>query len=207
MLSRMPEKDPRVDAYIANAADFARPILKHLRKLVHSACPEVEETIKWKFPNFMYRGMLCSMAAFKAHCTFGAWKDALIKEKLANERKASEAMGQLGRITSLSELPADAAVLRYIKEAIRLNEEGTKVPRPKRSTAKKELVVPDYFSAALKKNRKALENFDNFSYSHKKEYVEWVTEAKRDETRSQRLATTITWLAQGKSRNWKYANC
>ena len=203
----MPKKDPRVDAYIANSADFARPILKHLRKLVHAACPEAEETIKWRFPTFMYKGMLCGMAAFKEHCTFGAWKDALITRKLADENKSNEAMGQLGRITSLSDLPPDRALLDYIKEAIRLNEEGIKVPRPKRSAAKKELVIPDYFSAALKKNRKALETFDNFSYSHKKEYVEWVTEAKRDETRDQRLQTTVAWLAQGRSRNWKYANC
>jgi uncharacterized protein YdeI (YjbR/CyaY-like superfamily) len=203
----MPKKDARVDDYIASAAEFAKPILRHLRKLVHTACPEAEETIKWRFPTFMYKGMLCGMAAFKEHCTFGAWKDALITKKLAGEQKSNEAMGQLGRITSLSDLPPDKVLLDYIKEAIRLNEEGIKVPRPKRSSAKKELVIPDYFSAALKKNRKALETFDNFSYSHKKEYVEWVTEAKRDETRAQRLETTVAWLAQGKSRNWKYANC
>jgi len=203
----MPKKDPRVDAYIAKSADFAKPILNHLRKLVHKACPDVEETLKWSMPAFMHEGILCGMAAFKEHCTFGAWKHSLIKTKVSGNGKSDEAMGHLGRITSLADLPSDAALLEYIREAVRLNEQGVKLARPKRSAAKKELVVPDYFSAALKKNKKALEAFENFSYSHKKEYVEWVTEAKRDETRAQRLDTTLAWLGQGKSRNWKYANC
>src|SRR2546430_10741889 len=116
----MGKKDPRVDACIAKSADFAKPISKHIRKLVHGACPDVEETIKWRFPTFMYKGMLCGMAAFKEHCTFGAWKDALITKKLAAQHKANEAMGQLGRITSLTDLPPDHALLGYIKEAIRL---------------------------------------------------------------------------------------
>ncbi len=202
----MPKKDPRVDAYIAKSADFAKPILKHFRKIVHAACPDAEETLKWSMPAFMYKGILCGMAAFKEHCTFGAWKHPLIKTKLGPDDKRDEAMGQLGRITSLADLPSDNVLLDYIKEAVRLNEEGIKVSRPKRSAAKKELVVPDYFSA-LKRNKKAFEAFENFSYSHKKEYVQWVTEAKRDETRAQRLETSITWLAQGKARNWKYMNC
>src|SRR5215471_17680819 len=203
----MPEKDPRIDAYIAKSADFAKPILKHLRKLVHTACPQVEETLKWSMPAFTYKGILCGMAAFKEHCTFGAWKHSLIKVDLGTSDKKDEAMGQLGRITSLNDLPSDAKMLAYIKEAVRLNEEGIKVEKPKRSAVKKDLVVPDYFSAALKKNRKALDTFESFSYSHKKEYVEWVTEAKREETRAQRIETSIAWLSQGKSRNWKYANC
>jgi uncharacterized protein YdeI (YjbR/CyaY-like superfamily) len=203
----MPKKDPRIDAYIEKSAPFAKPILKHLRKLVHSACPEVEETLKWSMPAFMHQGILCGMAAFKEHCTFGGWKHSLIKTKLTKAEKGEEAMGQLGRITSLTDLPPDNSLLAYIKEAVRLNEQGIKIPRPKRSPEKKELAVPDYLSAALKKNKKALETFDQFSYSHKKEYVEWLTEAKRDETRAQRLETTIAWLAQGKPRNWKYMNC
>ena len=203
----MPKKDPRVDAYIAKSADFAKPILKHLRKLVHIACPDVEETLKWSMPAFMYKGILCGIAAFKEHCTFGAWKHSLIKIDLGTNHNKDEAMGQLGRITSLDDLPSDAKMLAYIKEAVRLNEEGIKVEKPKRSAVKKELVVPDYFSAALRKNRKALDTFENFSYSHKKEYVEWVTEAKREETRAQRIETSIAWLSKGKSRHWKYANC
>src|SRR5258707_2858967 len=136
----MPKKDPRVDAYIAKSAGFAKPILKHLRKLVHRACPEVEETLKWSMPAFTHKGLLCGIAGFKEHCTFGAWKHSLIKSKLGADDKRDEAMGQLGRITSLAELPPDAVLLNYIKEAARLNEEGITVSRPKRSAAKKELV-------------------------------------------------------------------
>ena len=203
----MAKKDPRVDACIAKSAAFAQPILKHIRKLVHFGCPEVEETIKWQFPSFMYKGMLCGMAAFKNHCTFGFWKHELIfgKEKLAANGE-ERGMGQFGRITSLSDLPKDVVLLGYIKEAVRLNDEGIKAPsraKPK----KKALIVPDYFMKELKKNTKALAVFEGFSYSHKKEYVEWLTEAKTDETRNRRLATTLEWLAQGKSRNWKYMNC
>jgi len=204
----MPTKDPRVDAYIDKAADFARPILKHLRKLVHAGCPEVEETMKWSFPHFMYKGMLCSMAAFKQHCAFGFWKSRLI---LAKDSKVDalreEAMGQFGRITSVEDLPTNKVILTQIKEAVRLNDEGIKVPERPKSKVKKELVVPGCLTAALKKSKKALATFEDFSYSHKKEYIEWITEAKRLETQQQRLATTIAWLEEGKSRHWKYANC
>jgi len=204
----MATKDPRVDACIANAADFAKPILKHIRKLVHTACPDVEETIKWQFPTFMYKGMLCGVAAFKNHCTFGFWKHELLFGRNGTDKRAEEGgMGQFGRITQLSDLPKDAVMLGYIKEAMRLNDEGVKVPSRSQPKVKKPLVVPAFFLAALKKNNKALATFDGFSYSHKKEYVEWLTEAKTEETRQRRLATTLEWLAQGKSRNWKYANC
>jgi uncharacterized protein YdeI (YjbR/CyaY-like superfamily) len=200
----MPKKDARVDAYIAKAADFAKPILRHLRNLVHTACPEVEETIKWRFPTFIYKGMLCGMAAFKEHCTFGFWKHALIFGE--QENSADDGMGQFGKLTSVSQLPKDKVLLGHIKTAMRLNEEGIKVALPK-PKARKELTVPDDLLAALKKNKAAGATFANFSYSHRKEYVEWLTEAKREETRQQRLATTIAWLAKGKPRNWKYANC
>ena len=201
----MPKKDPRVDAYIAKSADFAKPILKQIRKIVHAGCPEAEETIKWQFPTFMYKGMLCGMAAFKEHCTFGFWKHALIFDSKRKEEESG--MGQFGRITSLADFPADKVLLGYIKAAMRLNDEGIKVPKPAKPKKKIELVVPDYLSAALKKNKKACETFENFSYSHKKEYVEWLTEAKREETREKRLETTVAWLAEGKARNWKYMNC
>lgn len=203
----MPRKDPRIDVYIAKAADFAKPILKHLRKLVHTACPEVEETLKWSMPAFMYKGILCGIAGFKGHCTFSAWKHSLIKTDLGTNGKKDEAMGQLGRIRSLDDLPPDTKMLAYIREAVRLNEGGIKVEKPKRTAVKKELVIPDCFSAALKKNRKALDTFESFSYSHKKEYVEWVTEAKREETRAQRIETSIDWLSKGKPRHWRYVNC
>ena len=200
----MPTKDPRVDAYIAKSADFAKPILKHLRELVHRGCPAVVENLKWSMPHFDYKGMFCGMAAFNHHCTFGFWKGELIFGTRAAEE---EAMGQFGRITSLAELPGDNILMGFIKKAAALNDAGVKKPTPPRPKVKKPLVVPDYFSAALKKNKKGLATFEAFSYSHKKEYVEWITEAKREETRAQRLKTALEWLAQGKARNWKYANC
>lgn len=201
----MGKKDSRVDAYIDKSADFARPILKHLRKLVHAGCPEVEETVKWQFPHFMiHGGILCSMAAFKAHATFGFWKGSLMKS-LDGHATSEKAMGQYGRITRLAELPKDKIIIEQVKEAARLNAEGIKAPRVTKE--KKPLRIPPYFTAALKGNPKAFTTFNNFSPSHKREYVEWITEAKTDATRQKRLATTIEWLAEGKSRNWKYDKC
>jgi uncharacterized protein YdeI (YjbR/CyaY-like superfamily) len=201
----MAKTDPRIDAYIAKSPAFAQPILRHLRELVHQGCPDVEETLKWSMPSFMYKGILCGMAAFKEHCTFGFWKHRLIIS--ADESgKAEEAMGSFGRITSLADLPKDNVLLGYIRKAVELNEAGIKSPpRPKRRLQR--LVVPDYFGTALQKNKKALATFNGFSYSHKKEYVEWITEAKREETRNQRLATALSWMAEGKPRHWKYMNC
>jgi hypothetical protein len=200
----MPAKDRRIDAYIASAADFARPILKHVRELVHAGCPDVVETMKWRSPHFEHKGVICSMAAFKHHCALGFWKGELIFGSTAAE---NEAMGHFGRITSLADLPGDKVLLGYIGKAVELNETGIKKPAPTRSRVKKELVVPDYFTAALKKNRKAHAAFENFSYSHRKEYVQWITEAKREETRAKRIATALEWMATGKSRNWKYERC
>jgi len=200
----MPTKDPRIDAYIARSADFAKPILLHLRKLVHTACPDVEETMKWSFPHFMQKGMLCGMAGFKQHCSFGFWKASLI---FGDGTSSDNTMGHFGRLTALSDLPADKVLIGYIKKAVELNEAGIKVPAKPKSKAKKDLVVPPYFLAALKKNKKALAAFGGFSYSHKKEYVQWITEAKREETRNKRIATALEWLAKGKPRNWKYMNC
>jgi uncharacterized protein YdeI (YjbR/CyaY-like superfamily) len=203
----MPKKDPRIDAYIAKSAPFAKPILNRLRALVHKGCPEVEETIKWSFPNFSYKGMFCGMAAFKEHCSFGFWKGDLIKPEDRRCSTDGDGMGQFGRITSLADLPKDQVLLGYIKEAKRLNDEGIKRPTAPRQKVKKELVVPTYFVAALQKKKPALTAFENFSNSHKKEYVEWVTEAKTEETRNRRLETAVAWLAEGKPRNWKYMNC
>jgi len=196
----MGKKDPRVQAYIAKSPDFAKPILNHIRKLVHVACPEVEETMKWSFPHFDYKGMLCSMAAFKEHCAFGFWKEKLI---LGTSPGSQEGMGTFGRITSISDLPGDKTLIDYIKKAVKLNNAGVRISRPK-PVKKKLLKITTYFSAALKKNKKALKTFEGFSYSNKKDYVQWVTEAKTIETRNQRLATAIEWMAQGKVRNWKY---
>jgi uncharacterized protein YdeI (YjbR/CyaY-like superfamily) len=204
----MGTKNPQVDQYIAKSADFAQPILNHLRKIIHEGCPEVEEMIKWSFPAFMYKGMLCGVAAFKAHCTFGFWKgDLLFAGDPAAQERAAQAMGHFGRLTNLSELPPKQVLLQYVKEAARLNDAGIKKPARTQPKEKKPLVVPDCLSAALRKNKQAQATFERFSYSHKKEYVEWITEAKREETRAKRLETTIAWLTEGKSRNWKYANC
>ncbi|TAK37256.1 MAG: hypothetical protein EPO30_10975 [Lysobacteraceae bacterium] len=196
----MGAKDKRIDAYIAKSADFAQPILRHLRKLVHTACPEIEETMKWSFPHFDYKGMLCSMAAFKQHAVFGFWKEKIL---LGTHPGSKGAMGSFGRITSLADLPGDKALIGLIKKAAELNEAGITIARS-RPAKKTPLKIPSYFMAALKKDGKAMKTFEEFSYSHRKEYVEWVTEAKTEETRNKRLATTIAWLAEGKSRNWKY---
>jgi uncharacterized protein YdeI (YjbR/CyaY-like superfamily) len=202
----MPTKDPRIDLYIYNAADFARPILLHLRELVHAACSDVQETIKWSFASFDYKGPMCSMASFKQHCAFGFWKASLMKDKTLTKNAESEsAMGHYGKITSLKDLPSDKKIIAHIKEAMMLNEKGIKLPPRKVTTAKKEIVVPVYFLKQLKKNKKAFITFENFSSSHKREYVEWITEAKTDETKNRRMETAIEWMSEGKSRNWKYA--
>ena len=204
----MSKINKRVDQYIAKSAAFAKPILEHLRGLVHKACPEIEETIKWQFPCFMHKGMLCSMAAFKQHCTFGFWKHSLIiNQNPVAKAKAEEAMGHLGRITSLADLPSDKVLVGYIKQAVQLNEQGIKSPRPEKPKANKTLVVPPPLVDALKRNKQARQTFENFSPSHKREYIEWIADAKREETREKRLATTIAWLTEGKPRNWKYMNC
>ena len=203
----MGKKDPRIDAYIAKSTDFAKPVLKHLRKLVHQACPNVQETIKWGFASFDYKGPFCSMASFKQHCVFGFWKSKLLKDpgNYLGERfnQGGAAMGNMGRITSLKDLPPDRVILNFIKQAKKLNDEGVKLPSmpPKPKT---KLAAPSYLASALRKNKKAQATFDAFSYSHKKEYLEWLAEAKTEETRKQRLKTALDWMAGGKVRNWKY---
>lgn len=199
----MPTVDPRIDAYIEKSAEFARPILSHLRKLVHEVCPDVAETLKWSMPSFECKGILCTFAAFKEHCTFGFWKQSLMENGPFPEKNA---MGSFGRITSLDDLPNDATMKRLIAEAVRLNEQGIKVPRSV-SKEKKELVVPDILLEALARHQAAAATFNRFPYSKKKDYVEWITGAKAEATRDKRLATAIEWLAEGKSRNWKYENC
>lgn len=203
----MGKKDKRIDAYIEKAQPFARPILTHLRKLIHQGNPEVEETIKWGMPSFDYKGPFCSMASFKQHAVFGFWKGRLIKDphNFLQERSAQggEAMGNMGKVSSLKDLPPDKIIIDFVKQAKKLNDEGVKLPaRP--AKPKTELVIPDYFINALKKNKKALATYENFSYSNKKEYVLWVTEAKTEETRNSRLKTAIEWMSEGKPRNWKY---
>lgn len=199
----MGKRDRRIDEYISKSADFAKPILIHLRELIHKSCPDVEEKVKWGFPHFDYKGMMCHMAAFKNHCAFGFWKAELMKDKtLMQNAKSESAMGHLGKITSMKDLPSDRKLISYIKEAVKLNDEGVKLPVKKKSG--KEISVPDYFLKTLKKNKAAFNTFNNFSPSHKKEYIEWITEAKTDETRNRRIVKAIEWMSEGKPRNWKY---
>ena len=198
----MGTRDPRVDAYIAKAADFAKPILTELRETVHAACPDVEEAMKWSFPHFMHQGMLCSMAAFKQHAVFGFWKGSLIVRD--DGKRAESGMGQFGRLTKLADLPTKRMLTFYIKKAMELNEDGISVPRPARRRSSKPIRVPPDLATMLKRNSKARATFDAFSASHKREYVDWITEAKAKETRVRRLQTAVEWMAAGKSRNWKY---
>lgn len=192
------------DAYIEAAASFAQPILNHLRELVHKACPEVNETIKWGFPHFEYKGVMCSMAAFKTHCAFGFWKGSIMSDpvKIIN-LVGKTAMGNFERITKLSDLPTDKILIAYLKEAKRLNDDSINLPARKGKDEKK-LTVPSYFLKAIKGNAEAYDVFKNFSYSNKKEYVDWVEDAKTDVTRQKRIQTAIEWMAEGKIRNWKY---
>ena len=198
----MATKDPRIDAYIAKSAEFAKPILKHLRKVVHAGCPGVQETLKWSMPHFDYKGVMCGMAAFKEHCSFGFWKADLILDR--DKQAEKKGMGSFGCIKSLKDLPAEKTLIGYVKKAAALNEAGIKAPGRTQPKKREPLATPDYLTAALKKNAKAKKTFDAFSPSHRREYVEWLTEAKREETRKERLAKTMTWLSEGKPRNWKY---
>ena len=201
----MAKKDPRIDAYIAKAAPFAQPILRHVRKLVHAACPEVQETMKWRIPHFDYHGIMLGMAAFKEHCSIGFWKGELILGKRAG---SDGGMGHFGKITSLKDLPSDKQFVEYVRKAAALNKQGIKKPADlKPKSARPELTIPEYFRTALRKNKKATATFAGFSYTNKKEYLDWLSEAKREETCAKRLKNTIDWLAEGKPRNWKYLNC
>lgn len=200
----MGTRDPRVDAYIARSAPFAQPILEHWRALVHETLPDVEEAIKWGMPFFMVKGrMLGNMAAFKAHCAIGFWKGDQV---VGAESKSDEAMGQLGRLTSLADLPPKKTLVGYLKSATALREAP---PAAKQAAAKKKVpkppvVVPPWLAAALERDPKARATFDAFPPSHRREYVEWLVEAKTEATREKRLATALEWLAEGKARNWKY---
>ena len=197
-------RDPRIDAYIERAAPFARPILAHARALVHQACPQVEETIKWGMPTFVHAGgILCGMAAFKQHASFGFWKHALV----VGEGEPRDGMGSYGKMLSLDDFPAKKIVLAHIRKAMKLNEDGVKMPAARKAASKLPPEMPEDLVAALNKDRAAKATFDAFPPSCRREYIEWIVEAKREETRAKRLAQTVEWLAEGKRRNWKYENC
>jgi uncharacterized protein YdeI (YjbR/CyaY-like superfamily) len=205
--------NPKVDAYLAKVRPFAHPIMSHLRKLVHEGCPEVAETIKWSRPFFEYRGaILCNMSAFNEHCSFGFWGQEI--GAVLREAKAlrGDAMGSLGRIKSVKDLPSDKLMLDWIRQATGFVDRGEytspiaarrKVAKPSKAPLK----MPAEFAKALRKNKKASVVFAAFSPSCKREYMEWIAEAKRPETRDKRIATATEWISQGKQRNWKYQNC
>jgi uncharacterized protein YdeI (YjbR/CyaY-like superfamily) len=198
-------KHEKVDAYIEKANPFAKPILTHLRKLVHKACPGVEENVKWSFPVFEYKGIMCNMVALKEYCGFGFWKASIMADSHKLFAQVQEpAMGQLGKIRTKADLPPDDVLMAYIKEAAQLNEAGVKVPAKKKASPTDELAVPGDFLQVLTGNKTAEANFTAFSFSKRKDYLQWFDEAKTIETRSKRMATAVEWLAENKSRNWKY---
>jgi uncharacterized protein YdeI (YjbR/CyaY-like superfamily) len=198
----MGKKDPRVDTYIEQSAAFAQPVLRYIRKTVHAASPAIDETIKWGFPHFMYNGILCSMASFKEHCAFGFWKGELV---VRGTGKAGEtAMGQFGRIKTTSDLPARTELIGYVRDAMRLNDAGVKTPKAAPAQREQRDHLPDALRRALDEHPAAQAHFLLFSPSQRREYIDWIADAKRDETRDRRVATAIEWISDGKPRNWKY---
>jgi uncharacterized protein YdeI (YjbR/CyaY-like superfamily) len=195
-------KDPRVTAFIEKSAPFARPILKKIRKVVHAGCPQVRETIKWGMPAFEHEGRLCGMAAFRAHATFWFWKAGLLGLGKTSGRSTEKAMGHFGRIRSADDLGSERTLITLVRRAASLNEAGVKVPRARKP--KPAPAVPADLRAALRKERGALRRFEEFPPSHRREYVEWITEAKREETRLRRIETAVEWIAKGRSMSWKY---
>ena len=193
-------QDARIDAYIAKAAPFAHPILRHLRQVVHTALPGIEETIKWGMPHFVYKGkILAGMAAFKAHAAF----------MIHGDGRQGDAMGQYGKIAALSDLPSDQDLSAKLLEAkARIDAAGTALkPKPEPKVTKAEIAIPDDFAAALDRMQGARAHFHAMAASHRREYLEWVTEAKRPETRAKRTTQASEWIAEGKKRNWKYESC
>jgi uncharacterized protein YdeI (YjbR/CyaY-like superfamily) len=200
----MGKRDARVDAYIDKSAAFAKPILREMRERVHAACPDIEETIKWSIPSFVYAGrILAHMAAFKQHASFGFWKRA----EVVGEAQVG-GMGSYGKLASVNDLPPKRRMQADIKRAMKLNEDGGKASGPRKSSASKPPPqAPEDLLAALAKNRKAKATFDAFPPSARRDYVDWIVEAKREQTRHKRLAQAVEWMAEGKRRHWKYETC
>jgi uncharacterized protein YdeI (YjbR/CyaY-like superfamily) len=201
----MEQYDSRVDAYIAKSADFAKPILIHLRDLVHRASAGLNETMKWSCPFFDCDGPVCQMVAFKQHCGFGFWKAALMDDPYKILNQEPDTAGSIGRIISMADLPEDEILIQYIQHALSLNLQGIKIPpRKKEQPEQSGLAIPIYFTDLLNQNIILKEQFEKFSPSQKKEYINWFEEAKTEATRTKRLETGIEWISEGKSRHWKY---
>ena len=195
--------DPRIDTYIAKSAPFARPILEHVRKRVHVAVPEVEETLKWSAPSFTLDGkILLMMAAFKAHAALNFWRG----QEIGDCTPRAGAMGQFGKLTSLGDLPPDAEFDSLVREAAALAK-TTPAPRKAKHAPKPAPFMHPEFAAALAKAPKAMAALDDFPPSAQRDYLEWISEAKQDATRAKRIATAVEWLSEGKRRHWKYQNC
>lgn len=201
----MPNRIAEVDAYIARSAPFAQPILEKIREAFHAASPNVQEVIKWGVPHFDHKGPLGMMAGFKQHVGWGFWKSAAMEDPHGILPKGEDRPGMGGlKVTNVKELPAKKVIVEYVKQAIRLNEEGVKVPRARSERPAALDEVPADLSAALAKNKKAKATFEKFPPSHKREYIQWITEAKQEATRQKRMAQALEWMAEGKPRNWKY---
>lgn len=203
----MTSRDPRIDTYIIKSADFAIPILDYLRETVHAACPEVKEAMKWSMPFFEYnKSNLCTMASFKHHCGFHFWLAAKMSDpdKLFTGEGENNAMGQFGKIKKIEDLPSEKQLFDYIHEAMSLIDKGVKLTKHPGAKVVKELVVPEYILIAIEDNPQALNTFRRFSTALKREYVDWIVEAKSDTTRDKRLEQAVAWMEEGKSRNWKY---
>lgn len=200
----MGKRSAETDKYIAKAAPFARPILEKIRQAFHAASPDVDETIKWSAPHFEKNGILGSLGAFKQHVTWVFWKGKLMDDPEGLIQPMGES-GPLGGIKfrDVSELPSKKTMIAYVREAIRLNEEGVVAPHPARKPVAP-VKVPAALKAALASNAKARATFDSLPPGHRREYIEWISEAKREATRDRRLATAIEWMSEGKAMNWKY---
>ncbi|HTE01255.1 MAG TPA: YdeI/OmpD-associated family protein [Mucilaginibacter sp.] len=201
----MEKYDPRVDAYIDKSADFAKPILSHIREMVHRVAPELSEAMKWGFPFFDYKGPVCQMAAFKRHCAFGFWREKMLNDpkgylKVDGEESSA---GSFGQIFSISDLPPEEVLVDFIHQALAINEKGVKVEK-KPAAPKAGVEMPAEFDKLLRENLVAMDNFEKFSPSKKREYLEWFAEAKSDATRQKRIDQALEWIAEGKSRHWKY---
>jgi len=200
----MPAKDARVDAYIAKAPAYARPILERVREIYHASSPELVEEVKWGVPYYSYRGLVGGMAAFKKHVSLGFWNASVMEDPqgIFEESGGGSSMCAV-KVTSVTDLPSGKVLTAYIRAAMALNEAGEK---PKQAAARQRPVpdAPADLMAALEREPDALATFQGFPPSHKREYVEWITEAIRAATRERRIAQAVAWMAEGKPRNWKY---
>ncbi|MCK5944091.1 MAG: YdeI/OmpD-associated family protein [Planctomycetes bacterium] len=196
-----PRIDPRVDAYVEQAVEFARPILVELRARVHQYCPDVVETIKWRAPAFEHGGLLGGMVAFKSYCGFMWWQEKVLLEADPEVQAVVEATR---RMTSVKDLPGKRMFQKALKAAMALNADGPKKRVPKKAPTTQD--VPAAFAAALQRDKVAKRHFDGFAAGYRREYIEWIAEAKREATRERRIAQAIEWLREGKRRNWKYEN-